>query len=329
MNCLPAYYSIGPRSRKQRLCTIGGVVAILSAVAAAGHGAEARPVGSTMPLVIRQPPPSRAGTTRPTTATPTPARATSPTKVTPTPPPRVTPRPTAPPVARPYVYPYVPPLSPEEARALVLACIKILTINDPSTHASRCHKVREILGKSVTYLTLLDQRHSTLASYKWHFIDEEKVELGVETDEFEVKPVIARVSAISFAARYGDVFIYSAVVYDDKGTSSVFKINRPVEHKFPREEICYLVFPTTLKKVVVRYQKRRERSRKPRLSLYAGVAGEEEYLKQALGHLRDARHRAGLAASDRKRASQHIEAACKDLRRAAERIRRFRQKQKY
>jgi len=271
------------------------------------------PVSTTAPLVVREPPPKTG-------------RPPAPPKTRPTP--RRTPTPTPP--ARPFVYRYMPPLSAEEALSLIRACSDILRIKDETTLPARCRKVCEIIRVTNTYLTQLDQRHSTLASYKWHFIDREKVGTpGIDVDTFTARPPIPNVSAISFAADYGDVYIYTVSVYNDKGKPTTFTINSLVQQNYPHEEICYLVFPTTVERIVIKYEARRYRSRTPRVTILAGVAREQEYLKQTITYLRYASREAEMAVRDRARSQRHIAAACENLRRAASRLIRFQMKQKY
>lgn len=279
-----------------------------------------------------------AGAARPTTA-PAPAAPvrgalTTPSLVVRTPPPAqgsvaAPPVPTPPPATRDFVYPYVPPLSPDEALVLIRACIDVLAKSDAPTLAARCQRVGEIIGAVSRYLTVLDQRHSTLASYKWHFIDRESVGSGIERGVFRAQPVIPNVSAISFAADDGDVRLYSVVVYDAAGHATTFTLNRLVEHNYPHEEICYLFFPTTIQSVVTRCEAQQGRSRAPRLTVFAGVAREQEYLKQALWYLRYARRGIQRAAGERTTPSPHLEAARKNLRLAATRLIRFRMKRRY
>ncbi|KPL11828.1 hypothetical protein AMJ85_02815 [candidate division BRC1 bacterium SM23_51] len=266
--------------------------------------APAGQVTTTPPLVVKTPPPAPAPAAKP-------------------------PSPTATPAARPFVYRYVPPLSPDEALTLIRACIDILTINDAPTLAARCRRVTEIIGSVSNYIAVLDQRYSTLASYKWHFIDRQKVEPGVDEDTFDARPVIPNVSAISFAADYGDVYLYWVCVHGAKGNATTFTLSRLVERDYPHRQICYLFFPTAIQKVVIKYEGRPRGPRDPRLTVFAGVAREQEYLKQTLWYLRYAHREAQQAVEKRPESSRHLEAACQNLRQAAARLIRFRTKRSY
>lgn len=219
-------------------------------------------------------------------------------------------------------------MSPDAALKLIRRdCKDILAIQDPSTLVARCRKVSDIIMATTHYLKKLDQRHSTLDSYKWYFIDREKVEPDrVETDVFRARPVIPNVSAVSFSADYGDVYLYEVVVHDVKGNPTTFPLRHEVEQNYPHEEICYLYFPTTLERVILKYEVKRYRSRVPRVTVFAGVAREQEYLKQALYYLHRARRETDQAMRNPAAAAPHIEAAREYLNRAAERLIRFRAK---
>jgi len=181
-----------------------------------------------------------------------------------------------------------------------------------------------------SYLTVLDQRRSNLASYEWHFIDREKVSgPGIDSDAFRAHPVIHNVSAISFAADFGDIYIYSVEVLNAANQTTTFTLNRLVEEGYPHQEVCYLFFPTTIRAVTVKAQERGESKRTPRLAVFAGVARQEEYLKQALWYLRYARRETDLATDDPQAAAQHLDAAAQNLRLAVQRLIRLRVKEKY
>lgn len=293
-----------------------------------GHDIAA--VVSTSSLVVTEPPP---GVRRPT---PTPARtprvaATPRPTPTPTPPrtPRPTPRPT--PVPRPYHKIFKHPLSPDEALGLIYDCYAdVLRFNDPATSAARCGKAKEIIKAVDRYLIHLDQLHSTLDSYRWYFIDREAIRDGIREETFLVRPPVPNVSAISFAANDGDIYLYSASVLDEKNSATTFPIQRVIEENYPQEEICYLFFPTTVHSVTIKCGVRRRKSRAPRLTVFAGVAREEEFLKQTRWYLRYAlRDLQNAAELDRARSRFHVESARENLSHARERLLLFRKKQKY
>ncbi|MCX8037447.1 MAG: hypothetical protein N3D11_10475 [Candidatus Sumerlaeia bacterium] len=243
---------------------------------------------------------------------------------TPAPPPAATP--TATPIPQqPFRFVYTPPLSVEEAAALIRAALDILSMKDPATLIARCQKACEIMDAVSAYLNVLDRRHSSLASYQWHLVDSEKVDgPGVDRDIFLARPVIHNVSAISFAASFGDVLIHSVEVQDASGQTTTFTLKRLVEEKYPHEQICYLFFPTAVRSVAIQYEAKTQTTRTPRLAVFAGIALEEEYLKQALWYLRYARREASQAARLTPNTDAHLQAACQNLRLAAQRLIRFR-----
>jgi hypothetical protein len=228
-----------------------------------------------------------------------------------------------------FTFALAPPLSPEEAKTLLMAGIDILRIRDAATSAARCRKVIQIIGSVSDYLTLLDRRTSSLSSYKWYFIDREKVDPGMDTDEYIAQPPIAKVSAISFAADYADVVVYWAVVQDGQGNATTFPLQRVVEPNYPQRVVCYLFFPTAVKKVTLRYRPRVAGTRDPHLTVFAGVAREPEYLKQALWYLRSARAEASQATRDASGSSPHLALAAQNLRSAAKCVTDFQRTRRY
>jgi hypothetical protein len=239
--------------------------------------------------------------------------------------PKPTPKPPLP--ARTFVFSYAPPLSVEEAGSLIRAAVDILMINDPATLAARCQKVAEIIDVTSNYLTLLDQRSSRLSSYDWHFVDREKVDgPGIDRDVYRAQPPIAKVSAISFAADFGDVYIYSVEVLNAAGATTTFTLNRLIEENMPHQEICWLFFPKTIQSVTLRYEARGNGKRTPRLAVFAGVAREDEYLKQALWYLRYSHREVETALQAPATAAPHVGEAAQNLRWAATRLIRFRVK---
>jgi len=287
---------------------------------------------AAMSLVITTPPPTIVTAAPQPTPAPRPAAPTPPARpavttttvavATPAP----TPRPT--PAVKPFSFPYLPPLSLDEACNLMRNCVDILAFNDTPTLVGRCQKAIEIMDVTSNYLTVLDRRNSHLASYEWHFIDREKVDRpGIDSDVFRAQPVLPNVSAISFAAELGDAFIYSVEVLDAANRGTTFTLARLIEERFPHEEICYLFFPTTLRSVTVKYEARGDVSRTPRLTVFAGIARQEEFLKQALWYLRCARLEADLAMRGPTAPAPHLDAACQNLRLAAKRVVRFRVKE--
>jgi len=212
----------------------------------------------------------------------------------------------------------------EEANSLIRAGVDILNITDTPTLVARCRKVGEMIEATSNYLNVRDQRHSASSAYTWHFIDSQKVDgPGIDRDEFHAQPVISKVSAISFAAEFGNVYVHSVEVFDASGKATAFTLDRLIEENYPRYTICYLFFPTVVQKVVMHYQARGGSVRTPRLAVFAGVARQEEYLKQALWYLSCARREADLAARNPESAAPHVEAACQNLRHAAGRLVRF------
>jgi hypothetical protein len=334
-----------PRRARALQALAGGrrglaVACVLAILLPAGHATAAssdsrgvlRRIGTVLTstsLVVTEPPPgypNPAG--RPAESTGTESAAPPAPVATPTPRPTPAPKPT--PRQVPYVRRFIPPLSPSDARALIMDCYSdVLLFNDPATSAARCTKAMEIIAAVDRYLTVLDQRHSTLDSYKWYFIDREKVGPGIDNDPFVAKPPIPNVSAISFAVDYGDVYMYTVSVIDTDDNATTFPIHRMIEESYPHEEICYLFFPTTVKQVDVKYGVRRRRSRDPRLTVFAGVAREEEYLKQVRWYLRYANRELQLAIRNARDSRAHIERANDYLRKGTRRLILYRMKDQY
>jgi len=203
-------------------------------------------------------------------------------------------------------------------------------MKDEPTFISRCRKVREIIGVVVSYLTALDQRNLTLDSYTWHFVSREKVSgPGIDSDVFVARPIIPNVSAISFVADLGDVFIHSVFVEDSRGELTTFTLNRRVAEKHPRREICYLFFPKTIRSISMEYRSQGQGASEPYLAVFAGVARREEYLKQACWYARHADRGIESALGNPTAAAPYLEAACGNLRLAATRVIGFRMSQSW
>ena len=206
----------------------------------------------------------------------------------------------------------------------------ILNIADSPTLVARCRKTGEIADVTGNYLGTLDQRYATLSAYQWHFIDRWKVDgPGIDRDVFRAQPPIAHVSAISFGAEFGDVYIYTAEVLDIAGNATTFTLNRLVEENYPHQDICYLFFSRTIQSVTIKYQARGTSPRTPRLAVFAGVAREEEYLKQAQWYLRAARRELDAAVRNPETAGPSIAQAAQNFRQAANRVIRFRVKRPF
>ncbi len=319
--CLTVSVSFGAASTQWPIPPPPTVTILRATTAPLPRGVDARPPvmqssASTAPLARAATPPAKF-------AGDLPAPASSPT---PTLLPRPAPIPTATPIPQqPFRFIYTPPLSVEEAASLIRATVDILSMKDPATLVARCQKACEIMDAVSAYLNVLDRRHSSLASYQWHLVDSEKVDgPGVDRDIFLARPVIHNVSAISFAASFGDVLIHSVEVQDANGQTTTFTLKRLVEEKYPHEQICYLFFPTAVRSVAIQYEAKTRTTRTPRLAVFAGIALEEEYLKQALWYLRYARREAIQAALLSPNTDAHLHAACQNLRLAAQRLIRFR-----
>lgn len=185
---------------------------------------------------------------------------------------------------------YHPPLSVLEAIKLTNRLRQMLAPEDPHFVDLRREKAIEVLDLISDYIKMIDDRHSLLPYYTWYEIGEKRVSLGgVDEDSYDVNPAMKNVSAVSFVALRGDVFIHYIKVIDEEGNETRFKVNRWIRLHWPRKDVCFLYFPTDLTKIVIAYSAREDSTVNPKLVVYAGVTTVPEHGKASLYYLTRAR----------------------------------------
>lgn len=181
----------------------------------------------------------------------------------------------------------VPPLSLQDCQQ-ALAWTKTQLESAPKPVAKlRTADVARVLREVVAYLKIMDERHSSLADYEWIFIEQKKVSGStIDQDKFD-DIAVHDVSAISFHAEFGDVLLHSVTIRDDRGAvAGEYHLDPPLvlRSDVPRREVFHLYFPIRLEEVIVRFQVAAPRTN-PRVNVYAGIASNREYLKQAQYYL--------------------------------------------
>jgi hypothetical protein len=140
------------------------------------------------------------------------------------------------------------------------------------------------------YLKLTDRKHSNLGNYTWYYIGDKRVSISnMDRDVFYVTPALPNVSAISFRAIEGDVWIEKIEVLDMDDTRYSFVVQRKILDELPRKEVCYLPLPITVKEIVTEYSGSKKQN--PRLRMYGGVSREPEHMKAVIHYLREAHQR--------------------------------------
>ncbi len=148
-----------------------------------------------------------------------------------------------------------------------------------------------LLNQILGYLRIVDERQSSLAHYRWIFIEQEKVDGSpLDEDTFD-DGSIDDVSAVALDALGGDVLVCYVAIRDDDGEILAdYSLDPPVLLRagLPRREVFHLYFPSRIEKVVVRYGEVNP-AENARVNVYAGITREREYLKQAQFYLRRAK----------------------------------------
>ncbi len=242
-----------------------------------------------------QPPADHTPTDAPTTPTSTPQPTVAPTpQVTPTPQPTST-------KERPYDvtfrFDYQPPLSVTDSIRLLYRVRNLLDPDDPDFLEVRREKATEVIDLIIDYVKMTDDRHSLLPFYEWRPIGEKRVSLGgIDEDTYDVSPVHRDISALSFVARRGDVYIHNITVIDEEDKETKFKVERWIRIGVPRKEVCFLYFPTNIDSIVINYSSRKNARENPHLQVFIGKTNVPEYGKAALYYLSRARR---MLAGDR------------------------------
>lgn len=212
-----------------------------------------------------------------------------------------------------------PPLSLADCREVLVWMIGRLS-PAPTDGKNSDTDYLVILDQIRQYVRIVDDRSSTLASYRWVFVDRGKVATqGLDEDIFESGGVIEDVHAISLEAELGDVFVHWVEVTDSRGEKTEFRLATPTHLRagLPRREVFHLYFPTDIRRVRVCYESVPPVRIQPRVTLHAGITRRTEYLKGALYYLTRARQAL---------ASGQWEECTTQLDRAARRIQRFGEK---
>jgi hypothetical protein len=209
-----------------------------------------------------------------------------------------------------------PPLSLSDCND-VLLWLNARLSRPPAETEDPHEEILTVLEQIKQYVRIMDNRSSTLAYYRWVFVDRSKVATqGLDEDIFESGRVIADVSAISLEAELGDVFVHWVEVTDSRGEKTEFRLGTPARLRagLPRREVFHLYFPTDIRRVRVCYESAPPVRIQPRVTLHAGITKRTEYLKGALYYLNRARQ--ALLAGQREECATQLD-------RAARRIQRF------
>jgi len=149
----------------------------------------------------------------------------------------------------------------------------------------RREAARRMIESARDYCDFLDNRHSSLGSYKWFRLATQRVPGGgrpVE-DAARLTSQIANVSAIAYEASGSDVWIWSITVtgLDDQETSLTVTAGN-IAQGMPWTVVTYLPGPTTIKRITTR---RQTFGKSAELTLYAGVTREPEYGRRVIYQL--------------------------------------------
>lgn len=192
------------------------------------------------------------------------------------------------------IFEFHPPLSINEAIKLLYRLIR--TLNNPATQEGVLpqEKILEVIQVVSDYVKLVDDRNSSLASYRWYEVGEKKIPSPVADKIYELRlnvfPILRNVSAVSFVVSGGDIFIQALTVIDERNNETKFVVNRWIKDNFPRKEVCFLYFPTSLKQIIISCSVSSASSNIPRLKFYGGRTNVPEYGKAALYYLTRAQH---------------------------------------
>lgn len=189
-----------------------------------------------------------------------------------------------------FTFDYQTPLSLYDAIRLTYRVRNMLNPADKQFLPMRREKAIEVLDVIVDYIKQVDDRHSLLPYYRWYTVGEKRVSVGVlDEDNYELDPIHYGVSALSFVALRGDVYVQNISVIDKSNSETRFNVNRWVRVDFPRKEVCYLYFPTDIRKIIIRYTGEQGLPEMPKLQVFSGVTNIPEHGKAALYYLSRAR----------------------------------------
>ena len=213
---------------------------------------------------------------------------------------------------------YAPPLSLFESIRLTDNVIMLLDNSLDKFKGPRREKALQLLSFIKNYVKLTDDRASSLLFYRWYYIGKHRVEgATIEEETFTPRPLVKNVSAVSFEALNADIFIHYMKVIGVNDHVVDFKINKWIYDGLPRKEVCFLYFPTTVKKIIIDYATKPET--KARLKVYVGVTDHPEHGKAALYYLSHARKNVEQDAFDK---------ALEDLQKAKELLIKFQRQQR-
>ena len=183
---------------------------------------------------------------------------------------------------------FAPPLSLFESIRLTENVTALIDRSIKKFKEPRREKALHLLTMIQDYVKLVDDRASSLLFYRWYYIERHRVTGdALEEQIFNPRPLIKNVSAISFEANRADVFIHYMKVIDIHNNATNFKINKWIINGLPRKEVCFLYFPTTIKRIILDYSTKPDA--KASLSVYAGVTDRPEHGKAALYYLSSAK----------------------------------------
>jgi len=183
---------------------------------------------------------------------------------------------------------FYPPLSIEEAIELCRRAEDLLAAPVDSFPDRRREGARRMVASAKEFCEFLDNRHSTLASYRWYRLPEVKAPTsGRDTVEVRLPTPVESVSAISFTSSGGDVFVWSMTLVDPTGQKTEFPdVRTNVPWGLPRTALVHLQRPSRVQRIEADLSQRADQT--ARLSFYAGVTRDPEHAKKAIAQMAEA-----------------------------------------
>jgi len=213
---------------------------------------------------------------------------------------------------------YAPPLSLSDSIRLTENVIALVNPATEKFKGPRKEKAATLLNLISSHVKITDDRLSSLLFYRWYYIGTHRVDtVTIDEDIFLPQPPLRNVSAISFEATGSDVLIHYMKVVDINNHVAEFNLKKWILAGLPRKEVCFLYFPTTIKRIVMDYSTKPDS--RARMKLFAGVTDQPEYGKASLYY---------LSTSRRQVETGDFKGAKENLRKARELLIKFQNRQR-
>jgi len=183
--------------------------------------------------------------------------------------------------------PAVPPLSVGDALESLYRIFRSLPDAKHIQDTRSTQQLDRGLQSVLQYVRNVDSAYPTLPYYQWHSVGRTRVKRdGIERDTVKPSTPVPNVSAIGFTVRRGDVWFSKIRVFGTDGTRFEFNIDKKILSALPRREICMLATEIELERIEISYrQVSREGSKKPRVTVEAGISSLPEHGKKSIYNL--------------------------------------------